>query len=66
MWSIQVGLCVFMSNPQDPDVDLWNALSDDTSQPSHQDWMKFFDQRGFRAGVDYPVSKFYKYSELPQ
>ena len=56
-------MSVFMSKPQDPDVNFWNALSDGgTSHP--QDWREFFDQRGFRAGVDYPVSKFYKYCAL--
>ena len=55
-------MSVFMSKPQDPDVNFWNALSDGTSHP--QDWREFLDQRGFRAGVDYPVSKFYKYCAL--
>ena len=56
-------MSVFMSRAQDPDVEFWNALSDGgTSHP--QDWREFFNQRGFRAGVDYPVSKFYKYRAL--
>ena len=56
-------MSVFMSMPQDPDVDFWNALSDGGTS-HHQDWREFFNQRGFRAGVDYPVSKFYKYRAL--
>ncbi len=40
-----------------------NALKDldrDDKVLSKKDWEDFFQGRGFRAGVDYPVSLFYK------
>ena len=49
---------VFQSKASDPDVPFWNKAL--TARPRKIEWINFFEGRGYRAGVDYPVSKFYK------
>ena len=49
---------VFNSKSTDPDVDFWNRALQ--KKPSKIEWINFLEGRGYRAGVDYPVSKFYK------
>ena len=43
----------------------WLKAIDDQAHPdkkvlSNQDWIDFLSGRGYKAGVDYPVSLFYK------
>ena len=40
------------------DVNFWNKAV--KTKPRKIEWINFFEGRGYRAGVDYPVSKFYK------
>jgi len=49
---------VFSSKATDPDVNFWNKAV--KTKPRKIEWINFFEGRGYRAGVDYPVSKFYK------
>ena len=49
---------VFQSKASDPDVSFWNKAL--TKNPRKIEWVNFFEGRGYRAGVDYPASKFYK------
>jgi len=37
------------------------ALGDDATALTESDWRNFLEGRGFRAGVDFPVSLFYKW-----
>lgn len=49
---------VFNSKPSDPDVPFWTKAL--VTKPRKIEWINFFEGRGYRAGVDYPVSRFYK------
>lgn len=57
------GACYHMfalmsSKPSGPDISHWNKAHEKTLKK--YEWINFFEGRGFRAGVDFPVSKFYK------
>jgi len=57
------GACYHMksisnSKASDPDVPFWNRVL--STKPTKEEWLNFFQRRGYRAGVDYPVAKFYK------
>ena len=41
-----------------PDINFWNKAID--KNVTNQEWKDFLEGRGFRAGVDYPISAFYK------
>ena len=41
------------------DWDFWTRALD--GKVEDRDWVDFLQRRGFRAGVDYPISIFYKY-----
>ena len=40
------------------DIEHWNRALE--GRLTKKDWVDFFAGRGFRAGVDYPVSKYYR------
>lgn len=40
------------------DMEFWSEASQ--KQKSSKDWIEFFESRGYRAGVDFPPSLFYK------
>ena len=44
------------------DVDFWSEACH--QKKSSQEWIDFFQGRGYRAGVDRPPSLFYKYRTL--
>ena len=61
------GACYHMANVfhgTEADWSHWeNAVGDrkrDVQVLSDDDWRNFFEKRGFRAGVDFPVSLFYR------
>ena len=43
------------------EYNFWNKAVD--KNVTNQEWKDFLEGRGFRAGVDYPISAFYKYDE---
>jgi len=49
---------VISSKKTDPDIEHWNRALE--GRLTKKDWVDFFAGRGFRAGVDYPVSKYYR------
>ena len=57
------GACYHMyalmsSKAGDPDIGHWNKAL--TNKVRQLEWINFFEGRGFRAGVDFPVARFYK------
>ena len=40
------------------DCNFWNKAID--KNVTSQEWKDFLEVRGYRAGVDYPISAFYK------
>ena len=40
------------------EYNFWNKAID--KNVTNQEWKDFLEGRGFRAGVDYPISAFYK------
>ena len=40
------------------EAEFWNKAMD--GRVTNKDWQDFYAVRGFRAGVDYPTSAFYK------
>ena len=41
------------------DAQFWNDILDG-KKGSREDWVKFLEGRGFRSGVDFPISMFYR------
>ncbi len=44
------------------DWDFWNKAADQKLED--HDWVDFLEKRGFRSGVDYPISMFYKWVNI--
>lgn len=57
------GACYHMTSVtsgDQTDWSLWEKATQRKSKIENREWVQFFEGRGFRAGVDYPVSLFYK------
>ena len=53
------GIQIFNASPEDPDFDIWRkALSQGSI--SRNDLVTLFDDRGYRAGTDFPLALFYR------
>ena len=55
------GACYHLANvASSQEVDLVHWEKSITGQMRKSEWINFFEGRGFRAGVDFPVAIFYK------
>ncbi len=57
------GACYHMfdvASGSNVESDFWNKAMEGKIPSNSKDWIDFLQKRGYRAGVDYPISLFYR------